>query len=157
MATILWTSGRAAPAGGNSAAAQLRECNPFLCRTASSFGGSQEGEKGIVLPELSCRNAAELTPPDFSAPGGQPPEQPERFGGSSAPGVHSQSCRSCLVWPPSWLPAKFLDAAMTAAKLSSSGGAAQTSAAVRQLSKQFHKHVFWNSNNMFTCLENSII
>jgi hypothetical protein len=91
--------------GGNSAAAQLRECNPFLCRTAAELrwqsGGGAMEEKGIVLPELSCRNAAELTPPDFSAPGGQPPEQPERFGGSSAPGVHSQSCRSCLVWPPS--------------------------------------------------------
>ena len=25
--------------------------------------------KGIVFPELSCRTAAELPPPDFSAPG----------------------------------------------------------------------------------------
>ena len=41
-------------------------------------------EKGIVglLPELSCRTAAELPMPDFSAPGGHPPEQPESFGGS---------------------------------------------------------------------------
>ena len=50
-------------------------------------------KKGIVLPELSCRAAAELPPPDFSAPGGPLPEQPESFGGSSAPGVY-RSCRT---------------------------------------------------------------
>ena len=55
-------------------------------------------KKGIVLPELSCRTASELTPPDFSAPGGNPPEQPESFSSSSAyqfgisaPGVQSLS------------------------------------------------------------------
>ena len=48
-------------------------------------------KKGIVLPELSCRTAAELLPPDFSVPEGHPPES---FGGSSAPGVHRQSCQT---------------------------------------------------------------
>ena len=51
-------------------------------------------EKGIVLPELSRWTAAELTPPDFTAPGRHPPEQLESFGGSSAPGVHRRSCPS---------------------------------------------------------------
>jgi hypothetical protein len=50
-------------------------------------------EKGIVFPELSCRTAAELPPPDFSAPGGgHPLEKPESFSVSSAPGVHRRSC-----------------------------------------------------------------
>ena len=49
-------------------------------------------QKGIILPELHCRTAAELPPPDFSAPGGNPPEQQENFGGSSAPGVHRRRC-----------------------------------------------------------------
>ena len=61
--------------GGNLAAAQLRVYNPFLCQTAAEFpppkmpdcrrsiGGSPEEEKGTVLPELSCRAAAELPTP----------------------------------------------------------------------------------------------
>ncbi|CAL8404254.1 unnamed protein product [Boreogadus saida] len=53
IATILWTSGRAAPA---TAAALLQEYNPILS------GGGDIEEKGIVLPELSCRTAAEATP-----------------------------------------------------------------------------------------------
>ncbi|CAL8251335.1 unnamed protein product [Boreogadus saida] len=94
IAKILWTSGRVPPAddGGNSAAAQLREYNPFLCRTAAELpppellpkhrrqsGGGDMEEKGIVLPELSCRTAAELPLPDFSAPGGHPPEKPGKL------------------------------------------------------------------------------
>ncbi|CAL8404104.1 unnamed protein product [Boreogadus saida] len=99
--------------GANSAAAQLREYNPFLFGLSPKLrrqsGGENMEKKGIVLPELSCRTATELPPPDFSAPGGHPPEQPESFGGSpaapargarrqfgiSAPGVQSLSppCR----------------------------------------------------------------
>ncbi|CAL8336055.1 unnamed protein product [Boreogadus saida] len=53
---------------GGSPAAQLREYNPFLLHVSSSrlpFGGSSGGvssapEKGIVLPELSCRASAEF-------------------------------------------------------------------------------------------------
>ena len=64
-------------------------------------------EKGIVLPELSCRTAAELPQPDFSAPGGHPPEQVESFGRSSAPGVHHRSGSSALgvqsLSPPCWV------------------------------------------------------
>ena len=48
-------------------------------------------KNGIVLLELSCRTAAELPPPDLTAPGGHPPEQLESFGGSSAPGVHRRA------------------------------------------------------------------
>ncbi|CAL8388071.1 unnamed protein product [Boreogadus saida] len=74
--------------GGNSAAAWLQEYNPRMQPSSPrrSFGGSPE--------ELSSRTAAELSPTDFSAPGGHPPEQPESFGGSSAPGVHRRSCRT---------------------------------------------------------------
>ncbi|CAL8342301.1 unnamed protein product [Boreogadus saida] len=108
--------------GGISAAAQLWEYNPFLCRTVAkrhlpelrdcrqSFsrksGGGDMEEKGILLPELSCWTAAELPPPDMSAPGGHQPEQQENFGGSpaaqarvarrqfgsSAPGIQSLTC-----------------------------------------------------------------
>ncbi|CAL8403450.1 unnamed protein product [Boreogadus saida] len=72
IAEILWTSGPAAPAGG----AGLPPSSP-----SRSLGGSPEDghgwmEKGIVLPELSCRTAAELPPPD-SAPGVHPPELPD--------------------------------------------------------------------------------
>ena len=85
--------------GGNSAAAQLRECNPFLCRTAAELsppelrGGMEE--KGIVLPELSCRTAA-VWPPSKSP--GRPVRQLRRGEhggkyGSLAPGVQFL-CRS---------------------------------------------------------------
>ncbi|CAL8260848.1 unnamed protein product [Boreogadus saida] len=54
-------------------AAQLREYNPFLLHVSSTrlpFGGSSCGlslapEKGIVLPELSCRASAEFPPSEL--------------------------------------------------------------------------------------------
>ncbi|CAL8336539.1 unnamed protein product [Boreogadus saida] len=82
IAKILWTSGRTAPEGG--ARQQLGSSAPVVqslslpdCRRVppagaagllpklrrQSRGGVME-EKGIVLPELSCRTAPELPPPD---------------------------------------------------------------------------------------------
>ena len=73
-------------------------------------------EKGIALPELSCRTATERPPPDFSAPGG-PPELPD--------------------WRPDGFGVIPAASAVTAKlRRQPSSSRAGSSAAVRQLSSQ---------------------
>ena len=65
---ILWTSGRAAPAEGTRLKLSSGRTIPLSAAGAAglprklrrqSGGGDMEG-KGIVLPEMGCRTAAEL-------------------------------------------------------------------------------------------------
>ena len=62
---------------GGSSAAKLSENIRFSARATglppiSPAGGGVMEEKGIVLPELSCRTAAELPLPDYCRFGGAP-------------------------------------------------------------------------------------
>ncbi|CAL8251719.1 unnamed protein product [Boreogadus saida] len=74
-------------------------------------------EKGIVHPELSCRIAAELPPPDC----------PRSFGSSSAPGIHRRSCRTA---------ARRLRRQQSKLRRQSGNSGAGSSAAVRQHSSR---------------------